>query len=61
MEHGAWRRRGHVAENGVDSVRLPAKIFLKDNDVYVLALELLRISSISSSITTVMMVLLECK
>jgi hypothetical protein len=45
MEDRAWRRRGHVTKNGVDSVRLPAKIFLKDILVDVLALELLRISS----------------
>jgi hypothetical protein len=31
MEDRPWRGRAHVTENGVESVRLPAKIFLKDN------------------------------
>jgi hypothetical protein len=48
MGIGAWRRRGQVTENGVESIRLPAKSFLKD--MYLLALELLYISS-----TTVIM------
>jgi hypothetical protein len=30
MEAYGRKRRGLVAENGVESVRLPAKIFLKD-------------------------------
>jgi hypothetical protein len=34
MEDRAWRCRGHVTENGVESVRLPAKIFLKDMYYY---------------------------
>jgi hypothetical protein len=30
MEHRAWQRRWHVTINGAESVRLPAKHFLKD-------------------------------